>query len=156
MISSERSSSHVARWRKCPTYLLYSFDWHVLFFFKQKKTKKNTFSKISGNNIKTTVIPTMAPIRWAASAPLLPPLRHLTRSIVQSNSERQWSANGSAGSTSQFASWVKTPRLYRSGSTCLGDHWSPSCSGATWLEEKAFLKHNPLTPANSYWLRYQR
>lgn len=29
----------------------------------------------------------MAPIRWAASAPLLPPLRHLTRSIVRCNSE---------------------------------------------------------------------
>lgn len=30
-------------------------------------------------------IPTRAPIRWAASAPLLPPLRHLTRSILQCN-----------------------------------------------------------------------
>lgn len=29
----------------------------------------------------------MAPIRWAASAPLLPPLRHLTRSIVRCNGE---------------------------------------------------------------------
>lgn len=29
----------------------------------------------------------MAPIRWAASAPLLPPLRHLTRSIVRCNDE---------------------------------------------------------------------
>lgn len=29
----------------------------------------------------------MAPIRWAASAPLLPPLRHLTRSIVRRNGE---------------------------------------------------------------------
>lgn len=49
------------------------------------------FSKIFRKNIKiiyeTTIIPTMAPIRWAASAPLLPPLRHLTRSIFQCNSE---------------------------------------------------------------------
>lgn len=84
---------------------------------------------------ETTIIPTMAPIRWAASAPLLPPLRHLTRSIFQSNSECQWRQTA-AQNPPLVCCPSKTPdRLYSRGSTWLPHHWSLSCWPATWLEE---------------------
>lgn len=84
---------------------------------------------------ETTRIPTMAPIRWAASAPLLPPLRHLTRSIFQSNNECQW--RQTVAQNPPLVCWQsKTPdQLYSRGSTWLRHHWLLSCWPATWLEE---------------------
>lgn len=52
-------------------------------------------------------------------------------------------SHSSAGSASQWCWPSGAPRLYRSASACLPHHWSPSSRGATWLLEKAFLKHNP-------------
>lgn len=96
---------------------------------------------------KNTAIPTMAPIRWAASAPLLPPLRHLTRSIVQSlsgwNDATQdpritWLKNEDAPSSA--AGFIAAGgRAFET----IGRLRVVGCE-ATWLEKKAILKPNPL------------
>lgn len=79
----------------------------------------------------------MAPIRWAASAPLLPPLRHLTRSIVQSNSECVSEITRQRRIRLSVCSWMKVSQLsgqlYKTRPTWLLGHWSLSRCGATWL-----------------------
>lgn len=79
----------------------------------------------------------MAPIRWAASAPLLPPLRHLTRSIVRCNGEcvseftQQRRIRLSMGADHRGRVGFIGARL-RAGHA-IGRH---SSQGATWLSKK--------------------
>lgn len=77
-INQNLSQAQEAALMKNISSIFILFHWHVLF--PPLRIKRN-------GKYETTVLPTMAPIRWAASAPLLPPLRHLTRSIVRRNGE---------------------------------------------------------------------
>lgn len=108
---------------------------------------------------ETTIIPTMAPIRWAASAPLLPPLRHLTRSIFQSNSECQWRQTAAQNPPLVCCSSKTPDRLYSRGSTWLSHHWLLLCCSATWLEENFWntipLRQQILIKRRGTWKGFQ-
>lgn len=100
----------------------------------------------------------MAPIRWAASAPLLPPLRHLTRSIVQCNSECVSEITRRRRIHLPVRSWMKTPQLtanfirvgLRASETIGRFH----VVGQRDLR-KGISETLSLTPANSYQLNLQ-